>query len=127
MRHPFGMRSIPKMYLPSVGSSVKVEGRTITQSRPLCLTSRSIRLMSSYISLNSRGLMILPKKTPRAGSGSTALEERHTRRPTPCLFIAAITFLVPSEKRVVGLRPPPPATPHRYTRDYSVLSFQDPV
>jgi hypothetical protein len=49
--------------------------------------------------------MILPKKTPRAGSGSTALEERHTKRPTPCFFIAAITFLVPSEKRVVGLRP----------------------
>src|SRR5829696_5906935 len=37
--------------------------------------------MSLYISLNSTGLMILPKKTPRAGSGSTALEERHTKRP----------------------------------------------
>ena len=39
--------------------------------------------MSAYTSLNKSGLIILPKMIPSAGSGSTALEERHTKREHP--------------------------------------------
>jgi hypothetical protein len=47
---PFGMRSIPRMYLPLAAASVNVEGRTMTQSADI--RRRWVSGAYSFISAN---------------------------------------------------------------------------